>query len=82
MEEQLRDASISSSYLDSANQLSIHIEWVDSLLLFSHLYNNYDSMATVQRHQVRLVVFFSRRISIQLAASSSLNMQLELDKAT
>ena len=33
--------------------LTVHIEWIDSLLLFSHLYNNYDALATVQRHQIR-----------------------------
>lgn len=33
----------------------MHIEWIDSLLLFSHLYNNYDALATIQRHQIRLV---------------------------
>jgi len=38
--------------LDSG-QLTVHVEWVDSLLLFSHLYNNYDSLATIQRHQIR-----------------------------
>ena len=36
-----------------ANQLTVHIEWLDSLLLFSHLYNNYDALATIQRHQFR-----------------------------
>lgn len=39
-------------YLEN-NQLTVHIEWVDSLLLFSHLYNSYDSLATIQRHQIR-----------------------------
>lgn len=43
---------LNESYLD-ANQLTVHIEWVDSLLLFSHLYNNYDALATSQRHQIR-----------------------------
>lgn len=46
------------SYLE-ANQLTVHIEWVDSLLLFSHLYSNYDSMATIQRHQIGLVSFIA-----------------------
>lgn len=46
---QLSDSN--KCYLDN-NQLTVHIEWVDSLLLFSHLYNNYDALATVQRHQM------------------------------
>ena len=50
-----------SGYLDGANLLTVHIEWVDSLLLFSHLYNNYDSLATIQRHQIRLVFVASAR---------------------
>lgn len=41
------------AYLDANENLTVHIEWVDSLLLFSHLYNNYDALATGQRHQIR-----------------------------
>lgn len=41
------------TYLSDEGQLTVHIEWVDSLLLFSHLYNNYDALATLQRHQLR-----------------------------
>lgn len=54
--KQNKNAQLNKSpqcYLSDERQLTVRIEWVDSLLLFSHLYNNYDALATTQRLQIR-----------------------------
>lgn len=53
--EQISDRATRTNFLNENNELTIHIEWMDSLLLFSHLYSAYDSLGSIQLHQMRWV---------------------------
>lgn len=41
------------SYLESEGHLTVHIEWIDSILLFSHTYHKYDDLARIHAAQMR-----------------------------
>ncbi|OQR69122.1 hypothetical protein BIW11_12461, partial [Tropilaelaps mercedesae] len=42
-----------SPYVDSSNQLTIHIEWLDNQLLFGANYHRYDDIARIHQQQMR-----------------------------
>lgn len=35
------------------NCLTVHIEWIDSIMLFNHTYHKYDDLSRIHCHQMR-----------------------------
>ncbi|CAN8024874.1 unnamed protein product [Ixodes persulcatus] len=42
-----------SMYLDGSGSLTVHVEWLDSQLLFGSTYHKYDDIARTQCHQMK-----------------------------
>lgn len=40
-------------YLENDTYLTVHIEWIDSIMLFNHLYHKYDDLARIHCQQMR-----------------------------
>ncbi|EEC09523.1 hypothetical protein ISCGN_000347 [Ixodes scapularis] len=40
-------------YLDGSGSLTVHVEWLDSQLLFGSTYHKYDDIARTQCHQMK-----------------------------
>ncbi|RWS26430.1 uncharacterized protein B4U80_08312, partial [Leptotrombidium deliense] len=57
-------------YLEMEGHLTVHIEWVDSILLFNNLYHKYDDLARIHSHQMR------REVTALQAENYSLERQL------
>ncbi|XP_076370439.1 uncharacterized protein LOC143256717 [Tachypleus tridentatus] len=43
----------SNGYLGTNGQLTVHIEWLESLLLFGAIYHKYDDLCRIHGHQMR-----------------------------
>ncbi|XP_077542466.1 uncharacterized protein LOC144155094 isoform X1 [Haemaphysalis longicornis] len=48
---QIRESA--GMYLDGAGNLTVHVEWLDSQLLFGATYHKYDDIARTQCHQMK-----------------------------
>ncbi|XP_064466638.1 uncharacterized protein LOC135377855 [Ornithodoros turicata] len=59
-----------SMYLDSSGHLTVHVEWLDSQLLFGATYHKYDDIARLQCHQMK------REISALQAENYNLERQV------
>ncbi|RWS03481.1 hypothetical protein B4U79_07028, partial [Dinothrombium tinctorium] len=57
-------------YLEMEGHLTVHIEWVDSILLFNNLYHKYDDLPRIQGQQMR------REVAALQAENYSLERQL------
>ncbi|XP_035207201.1 uncharacterized protein LOC118182039 [Stegodyphus dumicola] len=44
---------MNSAYLENNTHLTIHIEWLESMLLFSALYHKYDDVCRIHGHQMK-----------------------------
>ena len=51
---QLRETS-SSVYMDEHKEVTVQLEWIESLLLFQATYHKYDDVTRMQNFQMRLV---------------------------
>ncbi|CAG2168116.1 unnamed protein product [Oppiella nova] len=40
-------------YLEMEGQLTVHIEWCDSMMLFNHIYHKYDDIPRIHCQQMR-----------------------------
>lgn len=40
-------------YLTDDSHLTVHIEWIDSIMLFNERYHKYDDLARIHCHQMR-----------------------------
>ena len=54
-----------SGYLVNKTSIRIHIEWLQSLLLFQATYHHYDDITRIQTYQMRFAYFFWRQINFQ-----------------
>ena len=55
-----------SGYLVNKTSIRIHIEWLQSLLLFQATYHHYDDITRIQTYQMRFAYFFWRQIIFKL----------------
>ncbi|XP_075585063.1 uncharacterized protein LOC124494413 isoform X3 [Dermatophagoides farinae] len=56
METDVPVSDIKSSgkkYLENDTNLTVHVEWYDSIMLFNHIYHKYDDIARMHCHQMR-----------------------------
>ncbi|KAF8787793.1 hypothetical protein HNY73_009355 [Argiope bruennichi] len=44
---------MNSAYLENNTHLTVHIEWLESVLLFSALYHKYDDVCRIHGHQMK-----------------------------
>ncbi|KPM09906.1 hypothetical protein QR98_0084520 [Sarcoptes scabiei] len=44
--------SVPKKYLENETNLTIHVEWLDSIMLFNHIYNKYDDIERIHCHQM------------------------------
>ncbi|XP_054710150.1 uncharacterized protein LOC129219863 [Uloborus diversus] len=61
---------MNSAYLENNTHLTVHIEWLESMLLFSALYHKYDDVCRIHGHQMK------REITALQVENYSLERQL------
>ncbi|XP_054164349.1 uncharacterized protein LOC128962050 isoform X2 [Oppia nitens] len=66
--QQIRDSP--KVYLEMEGQLTVHIEWCDSMMLFNHIYHKYDDLSRIHCQQMR------REITALTSENYSLERQL------